>query len=470
MLFNSFVFIEFLCLFFLGWRFAKKNATVRYIYLICFSFLFYAWATPWWLLLLIGDGFIDYFAGLGMLNYPRYKKLFIGLSLTGNLGLLFFFKYTFFFGTNLNALFHSIGIPFQLHVVQLALPIGISFYTFQSLSYTISAYRGVLTPTRNILHFFAYISLWPQLVAGPIERAAELLPQLTQNNPVTEEQSWTGLNLIVKGYFKKMVLADNLAPIVNTAFGADHITHSMSHWWTISIMFAVQIYCDFSGYTDIARGMAKWLGYDFILNFNHPYGATSVREFWNRWHISLSSWFRDFVYIPLGGNRKGKTAGLRNMWITMLVSGFWHGAAWTFMMWGGLHAFYLTVERLTNWPEKLHKKPGGHLLSAAIVFGLVVIAWVFFRANNVSQALHVIYAMLDIRAIHPKDIITIGVAALFWLALGAGMLLNEFFGWSRHLNERSALARKLQPVGLAIVAVVTIFWRGPGGAFIYFQF
>src|SRR6185503_9327237 len=205
MLFNSLIFLEFLCLFFIGWPFAKRYENVRYLYLITFSFVFYAWATPWWLLLLIADGLIDYVAALGMVTFPRRKRVFLWLSLAGNLGLLFAFKYAHFVAANLNAALGWLGAGPRFEATSMALPIGISFYTFQSLSYTIGTYRGQVTPTRNILQFFAYISLWPQLVAGPIERAARLLPQLKTVNPVSSEEAWNALALILRGYFKKMV-------------------------------------------------------------------------------------------------------------------------------------------------------------------------------------------------------------------------------------------------------------------------
>lgn len=470
MLFNSFIFLIFAAVFFLFWGSVKGKPNLRYLYIIIFSFAFYMYATPWWILLLIGTALLDYLAGLGMLHFPDKKKLFMALSLTANLGLLFYFKYQFFVGTNLNALFHSFGTNWEIPVKQLALPIGISFYTFQSMSYTIAAYRGALTPTKNILHFYAYVSLWPQLVAGPIEKAVELLPQLEHPKDATKEDIWEGLNLIVRGYFKKMVIADNLAPSVNAVYNAPEIAHSMPLWWVASIMFAIQIYCDFSGYTDIARGFAQMMGFKFMLNFDHPYGAVSVTEFWRKWHISLSTWFRDYVYIPLGGNRKGEWQGIRNMWITMLVSGIWHGAAWTFVIWGALHAFYTTVERKTHWPAKLQNIKGGRTLSAAIVFGLVVIAWVFFRANTLPQALSVVGMMLNPTALSIQPVIDLGLPSLFFFGLGMLMILNHFFGWSKNLHEKIPTLMSLRPVSIGIVAMLCIFWRGPGAAFIYFQF
>ena len=469
MLFNSLIFIEFLCLFFVGWPAAKRHETIRYLYLITFSFLFYAWATPWWLLLLIADGLIDYVAALGMVRFPTRKRVFLGLSLAGNLGLLFTFKYAHFLATNVNVALAELGIGFRFDVTPLPLPIGISFYTFQSLSYTIGAYRGQLTPTTNILQFFAYISLWPQLVAGPIERAARLLPQLKTVMPVSADEAWNALALILRGYFKKMVIADNLAPAVNAAFSAPAVAHSLPLWWLVGTMFALQIYCDFSGYTDIARGLAKWLGYDLMLNFDHPYGAIGIREFWRRWHISLSGWFRDYVYIPLGGSQRGELRGHVNMWITMLMSGLWHGANWTFIAWAALHALYLTIERITRWPDRLVGRGGGRSMCATLTFALVTIAWVFFRAASIGQAVSIVGAMLDPRALHLVLPIGFAASALFFLAVGLGMVVNEFYGTSRRVASWQ-MAPWLEPATLAVIATVCVFWRGPSASFIYFQF
>ncbi|AIE86625.1 MBOAT family O-acyltransferase [Fimbriimonas ginsengisoli] len=470
MLFNSIVFAVFAVVFFSVWWLVKWRPTARYLTIIGFSFFFYAYDTPWWLLLLMGTAILDYFAGLGILSRPHLKRLWVTLSLSGNLGLLLFFKYQFFIGKNLSHVLQLSGLNLDIPVRQLALPIGISFYTFQSMSYTIGAYRGILTPTRNILHFFAYVSLWPQLVAGPIEKAAHLLPQVANPKPLEDSDVWEAMLLIVRGFFKKMVIADNLAPAVNAAFGATSFVSSAPHWWLISIMFALQIYGDFSGYTDIARGFAKLMGLEFALNFNHPYGARSVQDFWRKWHISLSTWFRDYLYIPLGGNRGSTWQGVRNMWITMLVSGIWHGAAWTFLIWGALHATYLTVERFTDWPKKLATKPGGKHLAAVLVFGLVTIAWVFFRSNSTHQAFSIVATMLNPLRMSLAPLKAVDPSTYFFLLLAIAMVLNSYFGWLRNLYANNSTVRNLRPVFVALLIMVCIFWRGPGGAFIYFQF
>ena len=365
MLFNSVIFLLFAALFFLGWQIANKQNNIRWFYLTAASLFFYGWWDWRFIFLIVASGLIDFWAGLAMQNRPHRKTLYLVASLAGNLGSLAAFKYSSFFAENIDLIAITLGqdwgVQERLPSALLILPVGISFYTFQSMSYTIDIYRGQLKPTKNILHFFAYLSMFPQLVAGPIVRARDILEQLKTKHIVTEQDRWDGTRLILGGYFKKVVIADNLGIVVERAFSSPDPSQSSVHWWAIAIAtaFAFQIYCDFSGYSDIARGLARWMGYRFKLNFNHPYIAVSIRDFWTRWHISLSTWFRDYVYIPLGGSRNGTFRSHLNMWITMIVSGVWHGAAWTFVIWGVLHALYLSLERLNRWPEQVAQLPLG---------------------------------------------------------------------------------------------------------------
>jgi alginate O-acetyltransferase complex protein AlgI len=345
------------------------------------------------------SGLIDYFAGYGIDRFPSRRKLMLVFSIIGNIGSLAIFKYSRFIAQNIDALSGALGITARLSpsipIFLTSVPVGISFYTFQSMSYTIDVYRGQFRATKNILHFFAYLSLFPQLVAGPIVRARDLLPQLARLKKPTAQQKWEGLQLVIQGYFKKVVIADNLAPIVNAAFGATALQSSTPFWWLMVTMFSIQIYCDFSGYSDIAIGLAKWMGYDFALNFNHPYISKTLREFWGRWHISLSTWFRDYVYIPLGGSRVSKIKYYRNIWLTMLISGLWHGASWTFVVWGAFHALSLSIERYFRWPDKLMERKIGAFLSTIITLTTVWIAWVFFRSQSIDQAWTIIGHMLS---------------------------------------------------------------------------
>lgn len=330
---------------------SKSNVTFKLIFLTIASFFFYGWWDWRFVFLLLFTGLIDYFAAIGITYFPKYKKLLLISSLLSNIGTLLLFKYSGFFSENINQL---LGTSFnsQINNFFLIIPVGISFYTFQCMSYTIDVYNGKFKPTKNVFQFFAYLSMFPHLVAGPIIRAKEMLPQLIGERQPLKEDRWEGFRLIVKGCFKKMVIADNLVPIVATAFNSSIIPVSSAFWWGAVIAFAFQIYYYFSGYSDIACGIARLMGYSFPDNFNHPYSSTSLREFWGRWNISLSTWFRDYVYIPLGGNQRNKCRSYINMWITMVISCLWLGASWTYVVWGVLHALYLSIERILKWPTQ----------------------------------------------------------------------------------------------------------------------
>jgi alginate O-acetyltransferase complex protein AlgI len=474
MSFCSLEFLVFFAAFIAAWPLMRRGRNRRWAYLTAASFFFYGWWDWRFCFLLAGSGLIDYAAALGIARWPGRRRLLLAVSVLGNLGSLAVFKYLDFGIGNLNGLLGMLGVHAQVPAAHLILPVGISFYTFQSMSYTIDVYRGRLTPTRNPLHFFAYLSMFPQLVAGPIVRAADLIPQLEQAPPTTEAARWDGLRLIVFGYFKKMVVADNLAAVVNAAFGAAEPLHSSLFWWMVAAMFGMQIYCDFSGYSDIARGLARWMGYDFPLNFDHPYIAASFRDFWTRWHISLSSWFRDYLYIPLGGSRKGAVYGHLAMWITMLASGLWHGANWTFVIWAALHAAYLSAERLTRWPQRLARLPGGRHAAVLAVFGLTTVAWVFFRATSLGQAAEIVRLMFSNTATHAAAIgALVGWQIRAAVLLMAAMMLRQLWFHLR-LNERQwnwpRLGRLLEPAALAVLAVGCCYFRGDTNAFIYFQF
>lgn len=468
MLFNSTVFLLFALVFFATWRLLRGRKKARLAFLIVASFFFYGWWNWRYVFLLLYTGLIDFSAGLLMGRYPARKKLWLVLSLCGNVGALATFKYLGFVTGSVNTGLALVGWHFRLPVYSLVLPVGISFYTFESLSYTVDIYRGETRPTRDPLQFFSFLSLFPHLVAGPIIRPRDLMPQLAAEANPTPQQWWDGLKLIAQGFFKKMVIADQLAWLVNTAFADTVPVQSAPYWWLVTTAFAFQIYCDFSGYTDIARGLAKWMGYEFPVNFDHPYISTSLREFWTRWHISLSSWFRDYVYIPLGGSRKGAWAGHRNMWLTMLLSGLWHGAAWHFVIWGGLHAFYVSLERITEWPKRLSRLPGGRGLSCALVTLLVWVGWVFFRAQSATRAVGLLSIMFspsawNLSALAPMlpalPFLLIGIVWELWFLLGL-----DRAQWAQRAGLR------LEPAVIAALLVASIYLRGSGEAFIYFQF
>ncbi len=467
MLFNSLIFVLFGIVFFSVSGIIGTKIKGRLIWLVIASFFFYGWWDWRFLFLIIFSGLVDFYAALGMEKRPERKKFFLVFSLLANIGSLSLFKYSGFIAENLDILLGFEGnFSFATHIPKFFLitPVGISFYTFQSMSYTFDVYRNKLKPTKDVVHFFAYLSMFPQLVAGPIVRAKTMLPQLLEVRPVPKEQRWSGLQLVVKGYFKKMVIADNLAPIVVAAFNSPETNPSSMFWWGAIIAFAFQIYCDFSGYTDIAIGLAKWMGYELPQNFNHPYVSTSLREFWSRWHISLSTWFRDYLYIPLGGNRKGKIREHANLWITMIVSAFWHGAAWTFVMWGVVHAFFSSIEKITKWTEKMTANIVLKIVAWGIVTVQILIAWVFFRANSISQAWDIIQIMFSFK----------GEKYLGW-GLNGSIFISVMVVWeTTFVFKRGQKIRQRYPAFdiafYALLIAVIIFFRGSGNEFIYFQF
>jgi D-alanyl-lipoteichoic acid acyltransferase DltB (MBOAT superfamily) len=467
MLFNSLIFVAFAIVFFLVSKIIGKNVKGRLMWLTTASFFFYGWWDWRFLSLILISGLIDYFAALAIARYPVRKKLLLVLSIAGNLGSLSLFKYSGFIAENIDKLLGLQGgfsLAANIPEFFLITPVGISFYTFQSMSYTFDVYRDKLNPTKNILQFFAYLSMFPQLVAGPIVRAESMLPQLLKVTPVTKDKRWDGFQLIVRGYFKKMVIADNLAPLVMAAFSAPELNSSSMFWWGAIIAFAFQIYCDFAGYSDIARGLALWMGYDFPDNFNHPYISTSIREFWERWHISLSTWFRDYLYIPLGGNRKGKLRSYINLWITMLVSGLWHGAAWTFVVWGAVHAFFASAERFTCWPEKIGKSMVAKFLAWFFVSIQILVAWVFFRAVTIGQAWDILKVMFSFQGPLKFEW---GFDASIFISI---IILRELFA-ALHFDEKfKGKHPVVEMVFYAALIAAIVFFRGEGSEFIYFQF
>ncbi len=476
MLFNSFIFLVFGAIFFLLLYFIRRSKVpgFRWGFLVAASFFFYGWWDWRFLFLILASGLIDYLGALGIYRYPGRRKLFLVLSVLGNVGSLAIFKYSGFVAENLDQLISLTGMEINLAgripEFMLLLPVGISFYTFQSMSYTIDVYRGSLKPTRNVLHFFAYLSLFPQLVAGPIVRARDLIPQLKVLRPTSEMERWNGFKLIIIGFFKKVVLADNIAPMVNSGFANIHLTDNGPFWWMVMIGFAFQIYFDFSGYSDIARGLAKWMGLNFRLNFNHPYHSRSLREFWGRWHISLSTWFRDYVYIPLGGGQKGRRNAHLFMWITMVVSGLWHGAAWTFIIWGALHALYISIERITRWPQILKRIPVGGLISILITNVMVIVGWVFFRAESFGDAVKILSDMFswggDGDFVFNEKVRN----GLVWLSVSLLIELAAFFRIKPHRFFPKVYHRWTDLVYVLLMLLACLYLRGEGNVFIYFQF
>jgi len=454
MTFNSLPFILFWIIFTIF--FIKDwKPNLKYLLISIFSLFFYGFWKWEYIFIIILSGFIDYFCGKRIYKSSN-KKIWLYISLISNLGILFLFKYFSFFIQILNDLGITLNSSIETGYFSI-LPIGISFYTFQSMSYTIDIYRGELKPTRNFLKFFSYLSLFPQLVAGPIVRARDILSQMSVMKLQSGDELYYGLKLIIYGFFKKMVIADGLAKYVNIAFVRPEYPDSSLYWWSVAISFSIQIYCDFSGYSDIARGLARMYGIHFPLNFNHPYIATSFKDFWGRWHISLSTWFRDYVYIPLGGSKKGKVRSHLNMWITMIISGIWHGGNYTFIIWGTLHALFLSIEREIKLSPPIFVK-------RIIVLMGVIVSWVYFRAPSFNDANLIVYKMFSFSG--SKVSLGNSISFLFLVFI----FREIYIGKKLYESKMRKTIFKLEPIWLGVMIILSIYLRGDGDTFIYFQF
>jgi len=377
--------------------FMLKTLRHRQLFLLSASVYFYAVWKPEYVVLLFISAFTDYILAkkIEESDNLRNKRIFLILSLLINFGLLFSFKYFTFFDHNVHRFLANFNLFYHSQIDDILLPVGISFYTFQTVSYTIDVYRKRMKAERNFYKFALFVSFFPQLVAGPIERATDLLHQFERKTSWDYVRITHGLKLMFWGFFQKVVIADSMSLLVNHVY-----SHPTDYYnievLTVTLFFAVQIYCDFSGYTDIARGTAKIMGYDLQRNFRSPYFAPSFNKFWERWHISLSTWFRDYVYIPLGGSRVSKARHALNITITFVLSGFWHGAGWTYLIWGGLHAiFYLTEYHASKFYKLDISKLWIRFLKTAVVFIFINFAWIFFRSKSVTIATILITNTLD---------------------------------------------------------------------------
>ncbi len=447
----------------------RKVEPAYYWWLLLASLLFYTWHIPAYIVVLVGSSVIDYVAARLLVRpgwSPAGRRWLLALSLVTNLGVLGFFKYFGFFVDNLQQLAGVAGLDWQAPHWRVVLPMGISFYTFQSMSYTIDVYRGKLTPLTSFPRFLLFIAFFPQLVAGPIVRASEFLPQMPRVRRVRWASMSMGVALMVEGYFLKMVCADNLGPYVDRHWDAavEPGANSVVLVW-LALMFGGQIFCDFAGYSQIARGIAYTLGYRLPVNFNQPYIATSFKNFWERWHITLSRWLRDYLYIPLGGNRVSPGRTYVNLAIVMLLGGLWHGAAWTFVAWGALHGAALAVERALGLHRDLGRRPWLLRLGWGIVVQVtVLVTWVFFRSQSLEGALQFLANVADWEWAAPS--------AEMWM--GSVFLLPVLIGHLWALALARGVVRPLRPAGRAMLTGVlfyaTLAAYGNSNAFIYFQF
>jgi D-alanyl-lipoteichoic acid acyltransferase DltB (MBOAT superfamily) len=469
MLFNSGVFLQFFAAFLLLYWLVRSHLHARNILIVLASYLFYGWWDWRFLSLLIFTSLVDFAVGVGLdrSKTPRRRRGLLVISVGVNLGVLGFFKYYGFFVESFAALLEQIGVPFHPQTLSIVLPVGISFYTFQSMSYAIDVYRRQIPATHSLLNFLAYVSFFPQLVAGPIERAAHLLPQFERSQSITRPMLEEGVWLILWGLFKKVVLADNLAPLVELVYQGSAWSGPTVILGTLA--FAFQIYCDFSGYSDIARGAARVLGFDIMFNFNLPYAASDLRDFWRRWHISLSTWLRDYLYISLGGNRRGPARTYANLLVTMLLGGLWHGAAWNFVLWGAWHGVGLAAHRAASGSQSppVPHRPWRRGLIWMLTMLFVGYGWLLFRARSFEQIAAMTWALGDF-----STPVWLGSYLINLFAFTVPLIAMEI--WMRWKEDR------LVPLTLppwaraalqgALLAAIVLFWEKEHVPFIYFQF
>jgi alginate O-acetyltransferase complex protein AlgI len=526
MLFNSWIFGVFFALFFPIYLLVRRDVFRRNVLLIVASYFFYGWWDPRFLILVAVSTSVDFMAALGAAGQTvstservkagafllavtvaslafapaggiwisavvvagiglvgiamrvidraapeKRRKYWLLLSLTTNLGILGFFKYFNFFASSLTGVVALMGISIDEVTLSIILPVGLSFYTFQAISRTIDCYRGVFTPAHSITNYAAYHAFFPQLVAGPIERAAHLMPQFESVRPLNREMFVTGFGLFLWGLFQKMVVADNVAPIANAAF-ADPSGQTSAAMVAGILAFTFQIYCDFAGYSNMARGIARCLGFDLMVNFNLPYFARTPSEFWQRWHISLSSWLRDYLYIPLGGNRHGTAKLYRNLMLTMLIGGLWHGAGWTFVAWGAFHGAIQVMYRSLRIDQAVARANSRTIAGIAVdltawfcTMVLVMIGWVFFRAHSFENSLDVMR-------------VAFGTSGYAWstfsplLTYIAPLVLVEVYQRFSNTNEVLNVGPFLWRYTARMTAILAliVFSARAGQQFIYFDF
>lgn len=481
MLFNSIDFALFLpVVFLLYWTVFNRSIRIQNIFLLIASVVFYAWWDWRFLSLVFFSAAVDFQVGRAMerSGSPRTRKLLLAISLIANLGMLGFFKYYDFFVVNFNEAFTLLGMPVGLRTLSLVLPVGISFYTFQTLSYTIDLYRRNIKASQDPVAFASFVLFFPQLVAGPIERASALLPQFYRARTFDTAKARDGLRQILWGLFKKVVVADNCARYVNDAYATPELMDG-STMVLATILFAFQIYGDFSGYSDMAIGTARLLGFDLMRNFAYPYFSRDIAEFWRRWHISLNSWFRDYLYIPLGGNRGSKFRQIRNSIIVFAVSGFWHGASWTFLVWGLLNALYFVphlimgTERHTSTVAEGRWLPNlREMRDMLFTFTLVCIAWVFFRASDITAAMGIFKSIFSSSILVMPFKLRSGY--MFYTVLCIALLL--LIEWNARDRQYGLQLDGMLPkwarmtIYYGVVALIIAFAPITGGSFIYFQF
>lgn len=470
MLFNSIEYLIFLPLVFLCYWLLNQHTQKQNVLLLFASYCFYGWWDWRFLTLILLSSLLDYGVALAIEknnDQQRKRKRYLLVSLFSNLGLLGVFKYFDFFSDSFQFSMSLLGWKVNAVTLDLILPVGISFYTFQTMSYTLDVYRRTIKPTHRIVSFLTYVSFFPQLVAGPIERASNLIPQIEGKREFDLDFFRAGLFQLIFGLFRKIVIADNLAIYVDSVYGNGGI-HSSSTLIIATVFYAFQIYFDFAGYSDMAIGAAKMLGFQFERNFNMPYFSKSLTEFWRRWHISLSSWLKDYLYISLGGNRKGVFLTYRNLLLTMLLGGLWHGSTWNFVIWGAIHGVMLGLEKFIFARFNLKNF---NAFGYVYTFTLVLISWVFFRAADFDSAIRILANVLDFKFEMPF-IGNINTFLTGLLVLGLGVIFDFYLvRTNTSLEEYGAKLSSVQMGGgLAVLIVFICLFYSTSDNFIYFQF
>jgi len=480
MLFNSFEFLIFFIVTSIGYF--VINHQYRWAVLLLASCVFYMYFIPIYILILFLTIVIDYFAGILLENTKgKRRKWYLIASIVTNIGILAFFKYFNFFIDNLNGISEILGSPATFNYLPIILPIGLSFHTFQAMSYTIEVYRGNQKAERHFGIYSLYVMFYPQLVAGPIERPQNMLHQFHEEHFFNFDNLFSGLRWMLWGLFKKVVIADRLAIMVDYTYNGNGQASGIE-WIIATMLFAIQIYCDFSGYSDMALGSARIMGFDLMLNFRQPYFSKSIAEFWSRWHISLSTWFKDYLYIPLGGNRVKISRWYFNLFFVFMVSGFWHGANWTFIIWGALHGVYLIVAEIRK--RYFNRLIGFDFLNILITFILVSFAWIFFRANSLNQAFEICskifmpfdasYFQISKSDLHGQPDTILGLAK--WKFLASLIVIPILFYCDYFINTKKVndLIKKTPfyswTIYYLLIIIILLFGVFDTKQFIYFQF
>lgn len=470
MIFSSFEFLVFFLIVWIVSTFIKSRVRIYHLFLLAASYYFYMNWNPYFIVLILFTSVLDFYMArkIEKSNESR-KKLLIIFSLISNFGLIFIFKYANFAFSSFNSLFNLVGISYQIPHYNITLPVGISFFTFQSLSYTLDVYRGRLVAEKSMIKFLLFVAYFPQLVAGPIVRAADFLPQLSTYVEINIEKIKSGIKLFILGFFKKLLISDMISPYSDNVFSNIDTVTSYEAWIGI-LAYTIQIYCDFSGYSDMAIGVARTMGYNFIENFNMPYKSYSITEFWRRWHISLSSWLRDYLYISLGGNRGSKLKTYGNLMITMLLGGLWHGANWTFVVWGGMHGILLSIHKMwseflrRNKIEQFFENPIWNAISWLLTITSVMVSWVFFRAESFAVANKFLVKLVTV---HYSEVYYVPQILFLLILVVIGHIGSKYY-FEGEQFKRS----KVEEYALYSTMIILLVLLAPTNTspFIYFQF